>query len=94
MSNFENYKQKFEAQLDAWNADLEKLKAKAKNAEADQKIKYSDEIELMEQKLAKAQKEMKKLNNAGEEAWERFKNDFELAWNNLSKESETTAHQA
>jgi hypothetical protein len=93
MSNLENYKQKFEAQFEAWKADLEKLKAKAKNAEADQKIKYANEIKVMENRLHKAEKELKKLSGAGEDAWKTFKRDFELAWNNLSEEHEPKAHQ-
>lgn len=92
MSKIDNYKQKFEAQLDSWNADLDKLKAKAKNAEADKKIEYADEIEAMERRLQKAEKELRNFSNASEDAWETFKKDFEIAWNNLSKEHEP-AHQ-
>ena len=89
MSNLENYKQKFEAQFESWKADLDKLKAKAKGAEADQKIEYSEEIKAMEEKLKKAEKELKKFSDAGEQAWDTFKKDFELGWNNLSEEPET-----
>jgi hypothetical protein len=42
--NKEAYVQKFQAQIKEWNADLDKLQAKAQNAEADTKIKLDEQL--------------------------------------------------
>ena len=45
MSIKEEYEQKLQAQLDEWSAEIEKLKAKVDNAEADTQLKYYKQIE-------------------------------------------------
>lgn len=44
MSNRDLYVDKMKAQLDSWNASIDKLEAQAKNAEADAQIKYREQI--------------------------------------------------
>jgi hypothetical protein len=36
----ESYQKKIESQLDEWRADIDRLRAKAKNATAETKLKY------------------------------------------------------
>ncbi len=84
MSLLENYQQKFEAKMESWKADLDKLKAKASEAEADQKIKYHEEIKQLKSRMDEAGKAFQNLKNAGSEAWDKARKDFESAWTELT----------
>lgn len=47
MSEKDAYVEKMKAKLDEWNAEIDKLQAKAKQAEADAEIQYNDEISAL-----------------------------------------------
>lgn len=83
MSTKDAYKQKIEAQLELVQANLEVLKAKAKNATADIRISYSKEIESLENNYAKVQSKLDELGQVSEDAWEHLKDDIENSWDSL-----------
>lgn len=83
MSTKDAYKQKIEAQLELVQANLEVLKAKAKNATADIRISYSKEIESLESNYAKVQLKLGELGQVSEGAWEHLKRDIENSWDSL-----------
>lgn len=83
MSTKDAYKQKIEAQLELVQANLEVLKAKAKNATADIRISYSKEIESLESNYAKVQSKLGELGQVSEGAWEHLKKDIENSWDSL-----------
>lgn len=85
MSAKEAYVEKVQAQLDQWNADLKKLKAKADEAEADAKIQIQNEIEKVEAKQAETREQLQKLRSASDDAFEDMKAGFESAWGSMSK---------
>ncbi|MDP2894502.1 MAG: hypothetical protein Q8N78_09095 [Sulfurimonas sp.] len=83
MSTKDAYKQKIEAQLELVQANLEVLKAKAKNATADIRISYSKEIESLENNYAKVQSKLDELGQVSEDAWEHLKDDIENSWDSI-----------
>lgn len=83
MSTKDAYKQKIEAQLELVQANLEVLKAKAKNATADIQISYSKEIESLENNYAKVQSKLGELGQVSKGAWEHLKKDIENSWDSL-----------
>lgn len=83
MSMKEAYEKKLQAQLDEWNAEIDKLKAKADSAEADAQLEYYKQIEdLREQQLA-ARAKLSELRQSGEDAWEDLKAGIDSAWKSL-----------
>jgi peptidoglycan hydrolase CwlO-like protein len=60
MADKDAYVQKLHAKLDEWNAEIDKLKAKADKAEADSRVEYQKQIENLKQKREKAQKSLPK----------------------------------
>lgn len=76
MGKKEAYIEKWQAQLNEWKADLDKWKAKADQAKADTKID-------LYQKIEEAELQIKKLQRAGEDAWDRTKKGAERAWEDL-----------
>lgn len=85
MTNKDEYIEKARAQLDQWNAEIEKLKAKANEAESDAKIRYQKQIEELRAQRDEAEKKMKEMQRAGDDAWQDMKAGFDKAWDDLGK---------
>ncbi len=47
MNERQAYTEKMKAKLDEWNADIDKLEAQAKNAEADAQIKFQQQLDRL-----------------------------------------------
>lgn len=83
MSNRDAYVQKMKARLDEWNADIDKLAAKAEAAEADAKIAYQAQVENLRTKHAEAGQKLEELGAASEGAWEDMRSGIESAWQSI-----------
>jgi hypothetical protein len=79
----EAYENKLQAQLDEWNAEINKLKAKADKAEADAQLKYYKEIEELRTMQETARKKLAELKEAGDDAWQDLKAGIDSAWDTL-----------
>ncbi len=79
----ETYQKKLQAQLDEWNTEIEKLKAKADKAEADIKLEYYEEIEDLRVQQDVAREKLAALKNASDDAWEDLKAGMDDAWHTL-----------
>ena len=79
MSMKDAYLQKMDAQMEEWNSEIDKMKAKADKADADAKLNYYEQIEELNTKQQAAQEKLRELKNSGEDAWEDLKAGFELA---------------
>ena len=86
----EAYKEKFKAQLHVWQAEIDKMKAKAEKTEADAKIEYQRQLDKLRDMQDEAWEDFEKLRNAGERAWDEIKAETEKNWvkmNNTIKEA-------
>lgn len=83
MSMKDVYQKKLEAQLQEWNAEIEKLKAKARKAEANTQAKYQEKLDEISRKQDAAKAKLAELQNSSEKAWEDLKSGIENAWKNL-----------
>ncbi|MBN2864900.1 MAG: coiled coil domain-containing protein [Thiotrichales bacterium] len=83
MSNKELYKQKMQAQLDEWEADIDKLKAKAAGANASAKLEWHKDIDALKVKIAHGKTKLTEIENASDEAWESIKEGADTAWDSL-----------
>jgi len=81
MSTRDAYVEKFKAELDQWNADIDKLEAKARAAEADSKINYQKHLEELRARRDKAREKLEQVQSAGDEAWDDLKSGADEAWN-------------
>ncbi|GAB6193322.1 sll1863 family stress response protein [Desulfocastanea catecholica] len=84
MSMKEAYEKKLQSQLDQWNAEIDKLKAKADAAEADAQLKYYKQIEELRSMQAAANEKLDQLKEAGDDGWEDLKAGIDNAWDSLS----------
>jgi len=69
----EAYEKKIEAQLKEWNADIDKLQARADSAEADAQLEYYQQIDDLRAKQEEAQTKLDELKEASDDAWEDLK---------------------
>ncbi|MDY0094257.1 MAG: coiled coil domain-containing protein [Candidatus Vecturithrix sp.] len=83
MSNKELYQQKLQAQLDEWEAELNKLRAKASGASADAKLEMNQQIEDMQAKIDEGKAKLSELAETSDDAWDSIKEGVESAWDSL-----------
>lgn len=83
MSDKELYRQKKQAELDEWQAEVDKLKAKASGVSADAQLEINKQIEALEGKLKEGKAKLVELEQASDDAWESFKDEIESAWDSV-----------
>jgi len=83
MNEKELYQQKKQAQLDEWQAELEKFKAKASAATADAQLELNKQIEALEVKIEEGKAKLAEVADASEGAWESIKEGVESAWESM-----------
>lgn len=78
-----NYQHKFESQLDEWRADIDRLKERAKNASAETRLKYQENIDKLELRMDEGKAKLKDLKESGGEAWEVVKDGADSIWDTM-----------
>ena len=85
MSIRDEYVEKMKAQLDQWNAELQKLEAKTAEAQADAKIKMERELAELRQRRDEAQQKFLELQKASDEAWQDMMQGAERMWTAMNE---------
>ena len=85
MSDREQYVEKAKARLEQWNAEIDKLRAKADEAEADAKIAYRKQIDDLRDRRDEAEAKLKEMTEAGDGAWSDMKAGFDKAWDGMAE---------
>jgi len=81
MSDREEYVKKFKTKLDEFDADIDKLEAKARDAQADAQAQYHKQIESMREMRDEAMTRYSEMQSATADAWEAMAKGSEKAWN-------------
>jgi len=84
MSERTQYVEKAKARIDQWNADIEKLQAKANEAKADAKIEYEDQLKELRAQRDEAKAKLEEMAEASDSAWDDMKAGFERVWEKAS----------
>ena len=85
MSTKEAYQQKVEAQLSEWKADIDKLKARADQANASAKAEFYEQIDQLKAKRDAVVEKSDELRSSSDEAWDDVKSGLELAKASLAE---------
>lgn len=85
MNDKEIYKQKFQAQLDGWQADIDKLKAKALTSKSDIQLEINKLTDELEASTKSAKEKLSELTEASGDALASVKSGVESAWDSLKK---------
>lgn len=84
MSEKNQYIEKAKARIAQWDAEIDKMKAKTDEAEADAKIEYQKQLDEMRTQRDKANARLTELRNASDDAWEDMMSGFVKAWDDIS----------
>jgi len=77
------FKQKLEAELIEWQTTLEELQVQVKLGSMEVRDKLQPEIDKLEIEMDKAKKEIAKLDDAAEQAWEELKEGANATYESL-----------
>ena len=80
MAERDAYVKKLKAMLEEWNAEIDKLDAKARKADAEAKIRYEEQVSQLRQKRKELQNMVTQMGEASDDAWEDLKEGLENAW--------------
>lgn len=83
MNDKELYKRKKQAQLDQWQAEIDKIKAQASEANADAQLEMNKHLKELEGKVEEGKTKLAQLSSASEDAWEAGKAKVESTWDAL-----------
>ncbi len=85
MSDKEAYERKLEAKLEEWQADIDKLRAQAKEAGADAQIRYQQQIDELRKYRDDMEARLAEMREAQSAAWTDIKGGVDKAWDDMSK---------
>jgi chromosome segregation ATPase len=83
MSTKEAYERKLQDQLDEFNTEIDRLKARADKAEADAQPWHRKQIEALQERERIAREKLGELKVAGDDAWEDLKAGIASAWDSV-----------
>ena len=83
-------RQKIEAQIDQWKAELDKFSAQAKGASADARLRLNALIEKMQKESKEAEDKLSAMAEVSDEALESLNDRLESTWRSLQSVFEET----
>lgn len=83
MSDKALYQQKKEAQLNVWQADIDKLKAKTSMASVNAQIEMNKQITMLEKKIDEGKTKLSDLIEATDDMYESIKVGVESKWDSM-----------
>ncbi|MEP0822482.1 MAG: hypothetical protein HRF44_06500 [Ignavibacterium sp.] len=75
--------ERLEAQLKVFDAEIQKLSAKAEKVRVDLKAELQDQIRNLTEQRNSARKTLEELREKGGDAWEELREGAEAAWKEL-----------
>lgn len=91
MSERDAYVNKLKAQLDEWNAEIDRLEARARKAGADASIGYEKQAKALRRQRDDAKARLAEIQSAGQDAWQQLKKGADQAWADLKSSVEKAA---
>lgn len=83
MNEKEAYEEKQQARLDEWAAEIDKMKAKARQADAEAKLKMNEKIEEAEAMRKQVEERLEDLRSSSGDAWADVKQGLDEASSSL-----------
>ena len=80
LKNRKIYESNLEAQLATWKADIDVMKARATRAKVGAMVQYDQGLDALPKKQADADRHLRNLRVATDDAWEGAKDSTEKVW--------------
>lgn len=87
------YQQKIRAQIKEMKAKMQMLEAGAEKSSADMRIKYQQELSNWESRFKDIEKELDKLSNSAESAWDDVRSSIDTSIKDLRDSIENFTKQ-
>lgn len=87
------YQQKIRAQIKEMKAKMQMLEAGAEKSSADMRIKYQQELSNWESRFKDIEKELDKLSNSAESAWDDVRSSIDTSIKDLHDSIENFTKQ-
>ncbi|MCC5962866.1 MAG: hypothetical protein JJU09_07035 [Rhodobacteraceae bacterium] len=80
----DTYVEKMKAKLDEWNAEIAKFEAQTRQAQADAKGKYEDQLAEMKAQRDAMETRLQEARESNEKAWNDIREGMEKAWTDMA----------
>lgn len=80
MSKRDEYAEKLKAQIDEWNAELDRFEARMDAAGAEFRRTYEEELSDLRQRRDRVWEQLERVRQASDDAWEEVWRGSEEAW--------------
>jgi predicted nucleic acid-binding Zn-ribbon protein len=90
MSEKQSYRKKIEASMEQWNAEIDKLEARADRAEADMQLQYYEELKKLRALQEEARGKLEELEEAGDDTREELERAVDNATNAIERAMSVT----
>ena len=85
MSERDAYEQKVKAKFKEWDAQIDKLRARAESAGADAKLDYERQLKELRATRDAAGDKLRELRNTSAENWMKVRHEAEETWERMSR---------
>jgi predicted RNase H-like nuclease (RuvC/YqgF family) len=83
MNEKKAYEKKLQARYDEWSAQIDKLKAKSEQVEANAQLEYTRQVKELRAMQKAAGERLSELKGASDDAWKDLKAGVDTAWDSL-----------
>ncbi len=84
MTTKDAYRQRLDAQMEAWKSDIDRLDAKAKVAEADARLAYEKQVDDLRSRQRGLSDKLRDFQEANDDSWEELKASLDSAWTEMN----------
>jgi hypothetical protein len=93
MSEKDDYVNRMNSQLDAWNKQFQEWQEKTKQAQAGQKAEYERQLEMFRLRRDEAMEQLRKVQSASGDAWLELMKGSDQAWNSMREAYEKASER-
>ena len=83
MRSRDEWVEKAKGKLDEWNAELDRLEAKARTAKRERQAQYEQLVSRLKEYRNRAREELDEVQEAGDDAWDDLKEGAQNSWTAL-----------
>lgn len=85
MGKRDEYADKLKAQIDEWNAELDRFEARVNAAAAEARQRYQEELNALRERRDGMLQELGRVQQASDEAWDEVWQGAEQAWQTMKE---------
>ena len=93
MKTKEDYVAMIESQMKNWDAEVDKVSAKAQQVSAEARAHYEEQLKALRADRAAANKKLQYMRAAGESAWQQMQTGMDAAWDSMKKALDKASSQ-